>query len=129
MARLAREGATDPRIRELSSYPVGTLDGWVRRRFVYRPELEEIIRAVPFQLEDLQRLGYLEGDCDDVSTFLAAALLPRPVRFVAIRTDPTNPEFLHVFVETLDAGRWVRLDPTVRRGTRHRYVEAMTEDV
>lgn len=114
------------------------MDSWFRNHFIYRGEIEEIIRSPGFMLRDLETFGYFEGDCDDAATLYAALLkaLGFPVRFVAIRFDST-PDFKHVFIETyhmkiVDAevrSLWIRLDPTVELETIHHEVERMVMDV
>jgi hypothetical protein len=101
-------------------------DSWVRNHFQYRGEVEEVVRTPQRMFDDLERLGYFEGDCDDISTLNAAVLFTMgfPVRFVAIRYDG-SPEFLHVFVEFLYRGQWQRMDPTVPPGTIHQEDERM----
>ena len=56
------------------------------------------------------------GDCDDMSTLLAALLLCVGIRpkFVAIKSDPRRPdEFSHVYVRALINGSWLGMDATV----------------
>ena len=98
---------------------------------MYRPEQEEILRSTDFMMADLSRLGYIEGDCDDIAIFIAALFrcLAVPVRFVAIRTSADDPEFSHVFTEIWTGNGWTIIDPTVKPGTRYRYVERMVEYV
>lgn len=52
------------------------------------------------------------GDCDDKATLLAAMLeaMGHPTRFVAL--GPLPGKYVHVFVQTLIADRWVSLDAT-----------------
>lgn len=97
------------------------IDTWLRERFRYRGEIEEVLRTPDFMLQSLESRGYFDGDCDDIST-LAAALLIRlgyPARFVAIRYD--GPDFKHVFVQV---GSYV-IDPTVAKGTPYIEQERM----
>jgi transglutaminase-like putative cysteine protease len=134
MAQLANEAVSDPSFRMwvYANVP-STLDGmeaWIRARFRYRPEQEEVVRTIPFQLDHLAEHGYIEGDCDDVSTFLAAIAkaFGYRVRLVAIRSD--SVEFQHVFVEMQPVGAvlpgaWVRSDPTVVPNTIHKELERM----
>ena len=95
------------------------LDGFVRRNYAYRPEILELIRTPQKMLTDLHERGRMEGDCDDISTFNTSVCyaLGLRSRLVAIRTDPANPEFLHVFAECEAAvgsgNAYFRLDPTV----------------
>ena len=91
-------------------------DDFVRGAYRFRDESREVVRTVDFTLNDYLARGVIEGDCDDVATFQAAgiAALGFPVRLVAIRTDPEVADFLHVYIEALDAGQWRRFDPTVQ---------------
>jgi transglutaminase-like putative cysteine protease len=105
------------------------VDLWIRGHFRYRPELEEVLRTVPYMANQFRTLGYFEGDCDDVSIFYATVLKIlgfQLVRFVAIRhTHPS--EFEHVFVEFYEpqGGQWLRVDPTVDQTTVHHELERM----
>ncbi len=149
MAWLARDGAKLLNVQALAYglhgwYPndlmVG-VDAWIRAHYRFRPESEELVRTVARMVEEIQTLGFFEGDCDDAATFYASILytLGIPVRFVAIRYDRFNPEFQHVFVEydghtfveyeNEVSERWLRLDPTVAPGTVHRELERMIQDV
>ncbi len=106
------------------------MDRWIRSRFRYRKELHEVVRTPEFMLDELERTGYCEGDCDCISVFYAAIVkaLGYRVRFVAIRySDPT--EFQHVFCEYWNGLTWTRLDPTAPAGTVHFELERMTEGV
>jgi hypothetical protein len=105
-------------------------DAWFRQNYRYRPENEEIVRTPARMVADFNTLGYFEGDCDDAATFYAAVIraMGFPVRFVAIRYDPT-PDFKHVFIEYKNLFDWIRLDPTVAPGTQHIEVERMVENV
>ncbi len=143
MARLARDGAKLLNVQALAYglhgwYPndlmVG-VDAWIRAHYRFRPESEELVRTVGRMVEEIQTLGFFEGDCDDAATFYASILytLGFVVRLVAIRYDPREPEFQHVFVEYHDPlygfTNWFRLDPTVPAGTVHREIERMIQDV
>jgi len=94
------------------------LDQWIRGAFAYRPEIEEIVRTPEFMLDEYDRTGAMDGDCDDVTTLLSSVLhgAGYPVRIVAMRNDAGNPSFTHVVTEVWD-GDWKRLDPTVEAGT------------
>jgi transglutaminase-like putative cysteine protease len=109
------------------------VDNWIRAHFRYRDETEEILRTPEFMLNDaLVRLGYLEGDCDDISTFTAAFFktLGLSTRFVAIRYTPDNPNFEHVFTQAHhEASGWQTFDATVPPGTDIRAVETLMMEV
>ena len=123
------------RIKELVPYLQGgtvqSIETWIREHYMYRPEHEEILRSPDFMMADLSRLGYIEGDCDDISIFVAALfrVLGCPVHFVAIRVKSDDTEFSHVFTEIWTGNGWYALDPTVKPGTRYRYAERMIEHV
>ena len=114
MARLAREAAQLPAVRQLAAQlgdPAG-LDAFMRQywRFVPDPLDAEYIRAPVNQLLEFSDKGYLQGDCDDAATLAASILaaLNWPAAIVAIRL-PGFPEFSHVFVRTVNGD----IDPIV----------------
>lgn len=102
----------------------------LRASFIYRDEIEEIVRT-PFQMMLDYMRNRLEGDCDDISTFQAAILSVwgYPVRLVAIRYEESTDQFQHVFIETEQRGRWTRYDITTPPGTLHRELDRMVMDV
>lgn len=133
MAQLARKAASSEafvlRTRLLGSLPA--VDEFIRANYRYRDEREEIVRTPDFMLNDLVRIGYMEGDCDDVSTLYAAfiAALGYPARLVAIRYNPDNPNFEHVFAQAYAGGQWRTFDGTVAPGTVMRAWEEMVEQI
>lgn len=139
MARLARAAASDPEFcgfaRRLAT--LNGIESFVRSHFVYRDENEEIVRDPRFMLADMGRVDtngrvvQLEGDCDDIATFYAAAVVAigKAARFVAIRYTSGNPNFEHVFTQAYDGGQWIILDATVPKGTRMQWIESMIEDL
>lgn len=138
IAQAARQAAADPVFRKWAKdfTTIQDAEAWVRDHFVYRDEREEVYRTPKFMLEDMGRVAGdrvigLEGDCDDVAGFLAAIskTLQYPTRLVAIRYDPSNPDFEHVFAEAQDAGQWLTLDPTIEAGSTIRSVEDMVVNV
>ena len=134
MARLAKEGARQDKFEAWAKFTLGTMPlesigRWLRRHYSFRPEAEEVLRTVDWMLNDFATAGYVEGDCDDASIFVAAVslVLGYRVRLVAIRyRDPL--EFEHVYAEVFD-GRWVIVDLTVPEGTRYNVLERMVLDV
>jgi transglutaminase-like putative cysteine protease len=95
-----------------------SIDGFLRSVFRYRSENDEIVRTPDFMLNDLETLGYLEGDCDDIATLSASMLKTAgyPARLTAIKS--TGPEeYDHVFAEAQVMGGWVPMDITEPRGT------------
>lgn len=101
----------------------------IRSRFRYRGEDQEIVRTPEFMLHDLKTLGYCEGDCDDISTLVAAVVRVWniPARFAATIYTPGVTNFQHVFVEVLDSGKWITLDLTTPPGTIQRWLKRMEE--
>lgn len=135
MRSLARRGASSEVVRDIAVQSSGggdllLLDSWIRERFVYRPEYEEIVRTPEFMLSELERNGFFDGDCDDVSTLSAALLLARGyrVRFVAIRYGVAT-EFSHVYVESETPQGVQVFDATVAPGTVYHETERMVMDV
>jgi hypothetical protein len=126
MASLARSGSHDCRdfayalcssdgIRSVSDC-ILAIDRFLRAYFNYRGEADEVLRTVPFMLNDLATIGEMQGDCDDM-TIMGCSLfcaLGITTRMVAIRSVPG--EFDHVFCEARDVD-WVPVDPTVPYGT------------
>ena len=105
------------------------IEQWLRRNFVYRPESVEILRSPEFQAKDYETLGYIEGDCDDVSIMAAAMLraCDYPARFVAVRGTEGNENFDHVFIEFIDShtGEWRIMDITAPEGEMPKQLERM----
>jgi Transglutaminase-like superfamily len=79
-------------------------------RFTKDPVAKEVLRP-PAEMLKLRA-----GDCDDISTLMAALLLSLgyPARLVTIAADPSAPtEFSHVYVEaevSPGSGQWLALD-------------------
>jgi transglutaminase-like putative cysteine protease len=133
MAQLARSAKNDAAFSALAQSlgNMDRVDSFIRDHFRYRDEIEEIVRSPEFQINDLSRLGWIEGDCDDVSTLYAAfaSALGIRSRFVAIRYRPSNPNFEHVFTEVYDGSQWRVCDATVAPGTVLQSLEEMMEEV
>lgn len=139
MASLAKRAARNP---EFGSAVFGLfgarrpsieeIDRALRPLFVYRDENEEVIRTPEWMLYDLfVRLGHMEGDCDCISTLLAAMALVMDygVRFVAVRYTRAVKFFEHVFVEINGGAGWRMVDLTVPTGTTIYALEVMTQSV
>jgi transglutaminase-like putative cysteine protease len=138
MANLARRAARNP---DFVNAIVRLFGAWrptiedmarvLRPLFVYREEYEEVVRTPEFMLNDLVTLGRIEGDCDDISTLLAAiaVMVGYRVRFVAIRYTPTVAHFEHVFVEMDNGDKWYAVDLTIQSGRTINALEVMIEGV
>jgi hypothetical protein len=73
----------------------------------------EGLELVQAPMQTLSRRG---GDCDDMSTLMAAGLmvLGIPTRFVTIKADPRRPkDFSHVYTIAQVNGRWMGADASV----------------
>jgi transglutaminase-like putative cysteine protease len=136
MAQLAREGIRQGTVLDLSnrvcsdSDPVLAIDDFLRSRFVYRGESDEVLRTVEWMVQDLEEFGHMEGDCDDMSTMCGAMLgsLHIPARFTAIASEPSG-EFDHVFCEARIGTNWLPIDPTVEYGTQYFHYGIMSEGI
>jgi transglutaminase-like putative cysteine protease len=107
-------------------------DQAVRRVYHFRDEIMELIRTPEFMIHEWKELGILEGDCDDISTFNASVIRAMDIRsrFVCIRTNPSDSNFKHVFVEAFANNQWFRIDPTVSNATEFIYYgERMIQNV
>jgi len=95
-------------------------DDWLRSNYRYRSEDKEIVRTPEFMANDYATLGYMEGDCDDVATFVCSVChhVGIPSRLASISIDPTL-ELKHVFAECQTANGWCIIDPTVEKGTTY----------
>lgn len=132
MASLAREGATNPSIRDYarSLQSPYSVDSLLRPSYIYRDEDEEIIRTPDYMLNDLATLGYLEGDCDDIATFTAAITkaMGHPTRLTGIMSK-SSEEYDHVFSEFAIGAHWNIIDLTVPPGTTYEAFGYMSEPV
>lgn len=106
------------------------MDTILRQTFSYRDEEEEIIRTPEFMVNDLETLGYLEGDCDDIATFTASLTkaMNVPTRLTGIMTQSTE-EYDHVFSEARIGQFWMPIDLTVPLGTEYQVYGYMSEIV
>lgn len=123
MAAHARAGQFDPLIRSqaalaISGCPRGhkvcqalALLAWVQRKVQYTPDPAdgEALKTPALMAQEVER-GNAFGDCDDMSTYLAAlmkAIGLRPVAFKAVGYN--GKPFQHVYVsngpQTFDATR------------------------
>jgi transglutaminase-like putative cysteine protease len=135
MGRLARDGSKQTlfHLEDVKDWleDVDWYDAWIRARFDYRPETEEVIRTPQRMWDDFAKTGRFEGDCDDISTFFASILIAMgySTRFVAIRYDPSHQDFEHVYTEFFDGQSWRVVDPTVEPGTDYQVIERMVYEV
>ena len=131
MANLSREGINDAFpfavacLQDNDESTIRSVDRWLRSVFLYREEENEILRTVPWMVDQ----GF-EGDCDDMAIMGAAVTksIGFPSRFTAIK--PYNPdEFEHVFCEARIGTEWVPIDPTVPYGTVYQHFGMIHEYV
>jgi transglutaminase-like putative cysteine protease len=143
MSTLARQGRSDPGVSTLvasiragvgdsvTGFPfVMGVDRYLRDIFVYREEDNEVLRDVPFMLNDLATMGHMEGDCDDM-TIMGCALLSNAgllCRMTAIKSS-NEFEYDHVFSEVRIGATWIPVDPTVPVGTQYETFGFMSEPV
>jgi transglutaminase-like putative cysteine protease len=92
----------------------------IRDVYTYTPEEIETLIAPEYNLQYFMEFGTFIGDCDDIAMLYGAIFNVRGIRsrFVAMRTERDNPEFLHVVIEAYEDNRWKRFDPTVQPGLR-----------
>lgn len=127
MARLVREGANVPAVREQAGALVGrcppspschaqTIRAWLTNiwRFVRDPRGIELVHRPERLLREFESHGYASGDCDDVAVLggalgKAVGLVPR---FVVLGFHGGNGPFTHVYAELKANGKWVDLDVT-----------------
>jgi transglutaminase-like putative cysteine protease len=133
MANLARQGAQNPKIRDYAESIPGpyAIDSVIRSLYRYRDENEEIVRTPAFMLNDLETLGYFEGDCDDIATFTATITkaMNLPTRLTGIQSEAGHGEYDHVFSEFLVGSSWFPIDLTVDPGTSYSVLGYMSEAV
>ncbi|MGE0347385.1 MAG: transglutaminase family protein [Gemmatimonadales bacterium] len=81
--------------------------------FTPDPDGSELLKSPRYMLREIQELGRVRGDCDDVA-ILGAALgraVGLPARFVLLAFVHGAP-FEHVYTELLTADGWLELDTT-----------------
>lgn len=102
---------------------------WIAKnfRFVKDPVGMELLESPAYQLEQFDRVGYIQGDCDDAASLAAALLLSIgiPATFAAVDIVGTPRGFDHVFTwgHPFDRSRGGRVamefDTTRPRDVRH----------
>lgn len=134
MSRLAQDGAEDPVVIEAAQNAVlGTperdddvdfaavlRDVRRRMRYTHDPLTAEVVKAPAYVIERTNRTGVPEPmDCDDASVLTASMLgaLGYQTEFATVAAGPgIGGEWTHVYVRVRrNDGRWVALDPIVRR--------------
>lgn len=135
MAILARAGSSEPGVMAIAGSfrnpdRVRAIDSFLRYAFVYREEYDEVLRDVPFMLNDLDTLGHMEGDCDDMTIFGCTLLRASgiPSRMTAIQSQSPF-DYDHVFSEARVGEFWLPVDPTVPYGTQYQTYGFMSEAV
>ena len=143
MSRLVREFKKNIRIRDTALDivrsvqnhknwvgQVRSIHAWVRDHVQYVRD----INGVETLATPVQTLEYMQGDCDDQATLLAALLesVGHPTRFVAIAATPFGA-FSHVYVETKighNPGKWMPLETTEKfpAGKPMRFMRRMVEN-
>lgn len=127
MAELTNAAQLDPVTRTLAlqlwkgagerAYAMGSLvRRFVRSRVGFVLEPIEMLHPPDWMLHQI-RIGQRPyGDCDDMAMIAAALLVAVgiPVRFAAVKP-AGEEEFIHVFVEMFDKGRWYAVDPTANQ--------------
>lgn len=93
---------------------ISALFDWVKNNIRYTKDIfkVELLHSARRMLE------LRAGDCDDMTILLAAMLeaTGHKVRLVLVGTNPTRKnQFSHIYLETELKGRWIPLDPTMRR--------------
>ena len=81
-------------------------------------------------VNDLETVGYMEGDGDDIATITASIVKAMKFysRLTSIQTNPDN-EYDHVFSEARIGVYWLPIDLTVPVGTTYRVYAHMSEMV
>ena len=94
---------------------------YVRDHFRYTgdPTGIEYIKTPSEMVSELKLMGYVVGDCDDVSVLLASILVSVdiPVRIITITTaDSPTFDYNHIYIQGFDKvkGIWYNLDGTLR---------------
>jgi hypothetical protein len=136
MGSLARKGSdfANPLVDRFRSLDIRSIvlsiDRLLRNVFVYREERDEVLRDVPFMVNDLQTIGRMEGDCDDMCIMCCAMLKASGVasRMTAIKSESPF-EFDHVFSEARIGTNWIPVDPTVPYGTTYYHFGIVSEAI
>lgn len=92
-----------------------TIRRWLaeRFRFIRDPLRKEVLRRPPDMVDEVERLGFVQGDCDEAAT-LGWALgesIGLRARFVVAGLNG-DPAFRHTYAELDTRAGWVDLDTT-----------------
>lgn len=99
---------------------IAAIYDWMLRNvsYVNDPYFNELIHRVDALIQELERKGYIAGDCDDF-TILACSLLlsvgvPCRARMIKTRHPVTQQwNWAHIYpMAMLDNGQWIALDAT-----------------
>lgn len=107
------------------------VDQFLRSKFTYVKEYIETLVAPEYMLLSLENIGKIAGDCDDITTLQGAIYkcLGIPVRFVAIRSNASDPNYDHVFAEVRVNNQWIAYDVTLPIGFKIEYVQRVAMEV
>lgn len=88
-------------------------------RFLADPTFLERIKSPEIVDREINMLGQMQGDCDDVSGYIAALLMSigYRVQFVVIAIPGQGEPYRHIFPQVFlrSRGAWVTLDACARR--------------
>jgi len=125
---LIKQGAKDFRVRQTAieilfanGIPpkdylgeIETLFEWVKNNVRYTRDIHRVeLLHTPRRMLELRA-----GDCDDMTILLASMLksIGHPVRLALVGFNPKKKKlFTHIYLEVNYKGRWIPLDPTMRR--------------
>lgn len=93
---------------------------WVKAHYRYLRDINgvETIKSPEVIDAEISRQGFFQGDCDDVTGYLAALLksIGYAVEAVTISIPGRGHEFRHIFPRVrLRSGKWVTLEATARK--------------
>lgn len=88
-------------------------------RFLSDPTFLERIKSPEIVEREISTLGQMQGDCDDVSSYIAALLMSigYRVQFVVIAIPGQGEPYRHIFPQVYlrQTGKWLTLDACARR--------------
>ncbi|HXT00353.1 MAG TPA: transglutaminase-like domain-containing protein [Elusimicrobiota bacterium] len=87
-------------------------------RYVRDPRFLEMFKSPEIVDQEISARGQFQGDCDDVSGYLAALLLSigYPVKFVVINVVGQGDDFRHIYMKVYlpRSKGWMALEATAR---------------